>query len=392
MSYFFHRTTIIFAACIISALAFFYVNPLHLHFEGPAERLFEDFDYSDVVFSDANMSAAPVDTNIVIIDAGYADIYTISAVLTQLARLEPKAIGLDIIYDSITDSSRRLCLQRVMAGTPNLVAGKELIFEDKHVAGFWGAYAAHSGYTNFNARHNDVVRYFCPFMEIEGNWSYATDTSFTANILKLADSTAFRRLCDRHNAHEVINYRRNMSRYEVYTCKDFLSNSFVQNATRNKIVLIGYCNQNSFDIEDKHFTPANKIMIGKSLPDTYGVVIHANILSMMLGRGDYINTSPQWLNLVLAALLIWLFLGTFIRYSINKSVWFHVMMKLIGAIMIISLLSLDIIIFKECHYKMELGVALWGIPLSAELYLLFEAIGEWKHHRANKKSQLKITK
>ena len=63
---------------------------------------------------------------------------------------------------------------------------------------------------------------------------------------------------------------------------------------KDKIVLLGFMgiNLNDKTFEDIFFTPLNERYAGKSFPDMYGVVIQANIISMILNK-KYINTMPQ---------------------------------------------------------------------------------------------------
>jgi CHASE2 domain-containing sensor protein len=54
--------------------------------------------------------------------------------------------------------------------------------------------------------------------------------------------------------------------------------------------------------EDKFYTPLNKKLAGKSNPDMFGVVVHANIISMIL-REDYVEQMATWQEVAMAIIL-----------------------------------------------------------------------------------------
>lgn len=47
-------------------------------------------------------------------------------------------------------------------------------------------------------------------------------------------------------------------------------------------------------MKDRYYTPLNERSSGRSIPDMFGVIIHANIISMLLDE-DYIDDVPEWL-------------------------------------------------------------------------------------------------
>ena len=70
---------------------------------------------------------------------------------------------------------------------------------------------------------------------------------------------------------------------------------------KNKIVILGYIGTptgNEYDVEDKHFTPLNKITAGKSIPDMFGVVVHANIITMLMKHDLMYRVSNFWIGII----------------------------------------------------------------------------------------------
>jgi CHASE2 domain-containing sensor protein len=57
----------------------------------------------------------------------------------------------------------------------------------------------------------------------------------------------------------------------------------------------------SITYEDTYYTPLNPNYVGRSYPDMYGLMIHANVIAMMLDE-NYINESPIWLSVTIGIL------------------------------------------------------------------------------------------
>ncbi|NJM93588.1 MAG: CHASE2 domain-containing protein [Cytophagales bacterium] len=69
-------------------------------------------------------------------------------------------------------------------------------------------------------------------------------------------------------------------------------------------MIFGYLGESFNDVswEDKFYTPLNKTYAGKANPDMYGVVIHANIVSMILNH-DYVYTMAESTGVLVAIVL-----------------------------------------------------------------------------------------
>jgi CHASE2 domain-containing sensor protein len=70
---------------------------------------------------------------------------------------------------------------------------------------------------------------------------------------------------------------------------------------KDKIVILGYLGTptgNVYDVEDKEFTPMNVETAGKSIPDMYGAVIHANIVRMLINNDFLYRVSNIWIGII----------------------------------------------------------------------------------------------
>jgi CHASE2 domain-containing sensor protein len=119
----------------------------------------------------------------------------------------------------------------------------------------------------------------------------------------------------------------------VLSPEEVMTGQFEDSLITGRIVLLGYVNTNPSDLEDKKFSPMNSRFAGKSIPDMNGVVVHANIISMVLDK-DYIKKVPLWGNLLLAIIVCWLHMSFFVHYYLESHIWFHLAAKILGVLAI----------------------------------------------------------
>jgi CHASE2 domain-containing sensor protein len=103
-------------------------------------------------------------------------------------------------------------------------------------------------------------------------------------------------------------------------------------------------------MEDMHFTPMNSKFAGKSLPDLNGVFVHANIIKMIMEE-SYIKRTPAWINWVVAVLLCWLHMALFIRFYLDKHLWFHLVAKTAQILSAILFVYLGLLVFYKFNIK-----------------------------------------
>ena len=177
---------------------------------------------------------------------------------------------------------------------------------------------AHFAFANLETAavdQNDfkACRRFPPKMMVNGERQVA----FGVKIAEMVNPEIAEEFLKRDNEWEVINYRGNIvdffaasaypSRFFVLDIQDVLNENFIPGMIKDKIVIFGYLGDYIGDTrwEDKFFTPLNTKYAGKANPDMYGVVIHANIASMILSQ-DYIDTLNPRTELVISILVCFL--------------------------------------------------------------------------------------
>lgn len=154
---------------------------------------------------------------------------------------------------------------------------------------------------------------------------------------------------------------------------------------KNKIVLLGYLGIPSqrADMrldEDKLFTPLNARLSGRSYPDMYGLVIHANILRMALEK-DHIKVIPKWVTGLLSFFIIWLILPIMGGLFFKGDLWFNsvgTLFQLVGSLLIVFL---TLLCYTYLNIKFDPGLLLACLVLLPTFINLYEALLNFLKHK-----------
>ncbi|RYY69449.1 MAG: CHASE2 domain-containing protein [Chitinophagaceae bacterium] len=242
--------------------------------------------------------------------------------------------------------------------------------------GFLYPTARQKGFANFVGEEAGTIRHFAAEYKA-GNQSYE---SFSAAIMRLADPKQYALFKNRKETTTQINYSRTADKYLLVSGRDLGKADADTGLLTGKIVLLGYVAPGENNIEDKHFTPLNKKSVGKSVPDMAGVYVHANIISMMKS-GDYINKWPGWLVWSLAVILCWLHMSLFIRYFIDKHIWFHLVAKTAQVVSAVLIVYLGLLFFYKWNIRINLTPTFVAIILAVDVLYFYEALVAWLHKR-----------
>ncbi|MDE5814591.1 MAG: CHASE2 domain-containing protein, partial [Muribaculaceae bacterium] len=242
---------------------------------------------SDVEVSDfynrvrAGGSQKTLDDNIVIvnIDSVFGR-DEIAILLSQVSDANPKAICLDVLLEEEKEPESDMALADIMSGTPHLVVSQR--YSDANiapVADFTQEFSPDvaRGMANLTStKAHGLVREVTPFFG--KNKQYP---GLAAAMLKEIDTKSYNYLKGRGAEEEMIRFQ--PEEFYVAEPDEIWNNSSI---LTGKIVFLGTINEES----DLHPTP---------ISDDYpGVMIQANILSMMLQR-DYINDNSETYNILL---------------------------------------------------------------------------------------------
>ena len=123
---------------------------------------------------------------------------------------------------------------------------------------------------------------------------------------------------------------------------------------------------------DKFYTPLNKNTVGRAYPDMYGVVIHANIISMILDK-KFIDNMHPYFGILLAFIVCYFNVALFV--SILKrprlAPWYGALSKGIQLVEVIILFGLIFFLFAGSLYKADLTLTFLAVLLSGDLAEIF---------------------
>ena len=380
LRYLFKRDTILSTFSVFIVIGLFSLLPLNTGILNPFKTALKDLDFNDISYSVLNKNeATPIDNRIVILNIGNADRMGLALMIEKLRIAKPKVIGLDVEFNGPREPQSDSLLRHMIGSTPNLVIGSKLDWTKKtepENIGYFGVFTSNRGYVNLIGEEGGTIRNFSPFEKSK----YKNDVyrSFSAAIIAKADSAAFIKLKKRKREYEVIHYSRKIDQYMLIDGNELLEDNVAPELFKDKIVLMGYINPDPFNVEDKHFTPLNKQFAGKSTPDMNGIVIHANIISMVLD-GKYIRAIPSGIFWIITILIAWLHVALFMRYYIEEHIWFHLVAKLAQIFFAILSVYIGIMVFDWFSVKIDTKISLIVIILAIDIIYFYEALAVWLH-------------
>jgi CHASE2 domain-containing sensor protein len=380
--YLYERDTVFATVSVFVLLILLGLIPINFYVLNPMKMALKDFDFNDITYAKLEKGREnPVDKRIVIVNIGHLDRAELGFLIEKVNSYEPKVIGLDIWFEGEKDAGKDSILRAVFQKTKNLVAVSVAVPENQDFSiqkNYFDDVIAKRGYANLIGEDIGTIRYYSPFEKVNGK-KYP---QITTAIVKEYDSLAYEKMVRRKKEVETINYSRRLHQYQVIEPEDLMADNVEGDLLRNKIVLLGYINPDPNDIEDKKFTPMNEKVAGKSLPDMNGIIVQANILSMVLD-GNYITKTPAWVAWLVAILIGWIHMSLFIRYYLENHIWFHLVAKLAQVFSAIFFAYLGMLIFDKYAIKLDMKYTLYVIALAVDVIYFYEALVTWLHKKFN---------
>ncbi len=362
--------------------------PLKYEFSKAIRQEFLGFDIYDLYYTGNHLKNTKRDDSIILVEIGVSR----SAITDQVNLIEkygPSVIGIDAVFDKEGNLLENAEFVRTIDQYKNIVFGKRysidsLTQQPVFIGNFFekGSRVYPFGYINFLGNQFSVIRNYPPFLRTADSLY----PSFTSAIIAKFSPGKFEKLKERKRQAEIINYQGNIENYNSLTAAQlnyFDSTGQLTSLLSGKIVLMGYFVKNPpLVLEDLHFSPLNEQMAGKSFPDMYGVVIHANILSMIIS-GCYAKEASVFISYLLAGLIITFFLYYIISKHKQGRHPSHGKFLLVQFLLIVVILYVFLMVFNWFLIKIPLLPIMIALVLCLELFGLYKIIALWLHKKFN---------
>jgi hypothetical protein len=364
----------------------------------------QDMEMTDIAFS--KMRSQPkMEDKIILVNIGNLPRAGIAEQIRILDKYEPKVIGIDSFFkgyvgdtlgtlslaNAINSAKSDIVMVAKVEQSDSLeeVSAGEEIYDRLYVSDSIFTSNAEFAIANLDtdaAFQEDVkiCRKFPSFREVlKGERQFA----FGAILANKINPNAIEELVSRDKEFETINYRGDFynffdqdttvfKRFAALDYYEVLGESFEPAFIKDKIIILGFIGadfQDMYSWEDKFFTPLNKKMAGRSTPDMYGPVIHANIASMVL-NDDYVNTLSETTENIIGVVLCYLNVLLFSLIYRKMGAWYDGLTKLIQVVEVMVILFVIIQLFASFSFKLELSIGLFAVALAGDLLEVYYGI------------------
>jgi CHASE2 domain-containing sensor protein len=372
----------LFATIVVFGVLQFLPILFTIDFLDPIQNTIEDFNAADIVFSQLrNYDEIVKDTNIVLVNIGYLDRKGIAKFVNILNSYNPKVIGIDSFFRNAKTEEQDSALACALRNVKNLVLVSELKHLDNDLKFDTILYSnemfkkyATNGFSNIITDKSSgfrVIRSVSPTEVVNDSLVLF----FALEVAKHLYPDKVERFIERGKEVEYVNYKRNLSndKYTVLDIDDVLNNMDNLSFIKDKIVLMGFLGPdvNTLVFEDIFFTPMNENYLGKAFPDMYGVMIHANVISM-INEEDYITTTDHIWKIIITFIIIYFNMVLFYYIETRFEDLYETANLLIIIFELFILFLVMIYVFLWFEYDIGLKEAtLFGIIFSATGFELY---------------------
>ena len=345
MKKFFNFTSLFGTLLVFAFMWGFSKIGIQFEFLNVLESALQDFSLTDIYYQLRDDKEVPFDDRIVIVNIGDEPRSTTALQILTLNKYKPAVIGIDALFygenknpsDSLKGYSGDELIEIALAQAPKVVlVGEAKNYDEK--TGIWDSlrypnerFVQHveMSYAN-TVTDEDGGELFNTWKVIKPQFELSDSSKiecFAGKVMSLYDTSVYKEFIARNNEFEDIYFKGNIdtlngrtTKYTLLDVNDVLDENFTPDLIEGKIVLMGYMGSeytSKFWDTDKFYTPLNQKQVGRSWPDMYGVVVHANILSMMLD-GNYINVMPFWGSALVAFIICYFNVAIFVMILRRK--------------------------------------------------------------------------
>lgn len=344
--------------------------PVNMKVFDPFSDAFQDFDYTDLYYSQLR-NVTRVGADIVLVNIRDSDRRGLARLVNRIRQQDPAVIGLDVFFEGLKDPETDSILLAALGNGEQVVIGsdfrdgRELPPAFNHL---------HPGYVNLYGKEAGVgvVRKFAPFRKRGADTLY----SFGVQVARLYAPEKTRKYLATTGEKEHIHYLGSQESFITFDREEVLDPEADLGVMRGKIVLLGYLGEDMnhpTSLTDLHFTPLNPKLGGRSFPDMYGVVIHANIIHSILSERTILNAGKYsaWFIAFLFGLLV----NTgFVWLHVNRPVSFYFYAKVLQLVLSILVLYAVFYAFHSFRIQLDAIPMVVVLVLTVDLMLFYEIL------------------
>jgi len=353
----------------------------NLSFFNPMKKALTDFNFSDLLYSSLNTQKEALDTNVILVNIGHLNRRQIARQISNIRKSKPKVIGFDGFFSARRDPVTDSILRAQLYDREDLVMACFLTGKDELTGKFDSLETSDpffrsrlKGFVNLGGADpkSSTVRYFSPAEIFQHDTLHALAIMAAGRYHPIAVGT----LLERKNDREIINYVGNRNAFICFDADEVLDSATDLSILKDKIVLMGYMGE-SFrsppDLEDIYYTPMNPVLAGRSTPDMYGVIIHANIIHMILA-GSYINKMPAWLTLLLSFVICYFYIWFITWFKAARPMTFKAVFPVFLLLLNVLIVYIFFLLYKYSNYSIDSGYFLVPILLFETFLTYYERI------------------
>jgi CHASE2 domain-containing sensor protein len=352
----------------------------------PVADAIGDTEITDIVFS--TLREEPLaEERIVLVNIGFLNREGIAAQLDIISQYNPAVIGIDAKFFGPKPGVQDSLLENSIKNAGNVIIPHVLMDYNDELGYFDSVAYAYEpfekaafdeAFVNLITPAGEqeqfkIVRSFTPREQLEGREALA----FGVKLAEYIDQEKVDQFLARKKEFELINFKRNIidwfeagkfsGKFPTLDVDDIFNENFVPEMIEGKIVIMGYLGQDLFDTswDDKFFTPLNVQYAGKTNPDMYGAVVHANIAAMVLNQ-EFIDHMSVNSGIILGIILCFLNVALFSLIYKRLDQWYDGLTKLIQLVEIFSIFGLVVWVFNSYDFKLDMTVSLVAIALAGD--------------------------
>jgi CHASE2 domain-containing sensor protein len=364
----------------------------NISFFDPFKHAFKDFSFANVYFSKM-ADTTRVDTNIILVNTGVFHRKELARLITKITKYQPKVIGVDHFFIGRKPDDSLLAMSiknsHSVIGVCKLTDYSDGVYRNIQESDPFFAIMDY-GFVNFPAEDPafSTIRY------TRSSYILSKDTifSFSAAIIRRFDSEGFERAKPWFNQYQIINYLGNQRNFITIDARHFSDSLMDLSIVKDKIVLLGYMGDSLSAVkklEDFYFTPLNKRIAGRTIPDMYGVVIHANIISMVLNH-RFIYSVPFFFECIFSFIITFLILLLIVSLFRKDHKYYELYAILIQYVSSAILLYIYFILFAKISVSFNMTLTIIGLISMKFVVSLYYSIVKFYNRFFKFKTSLNI--